>query len=225
MAKLTWDLDGKRLYETGADQGVLFVVGNSGYGSGVAWDGLTGISENPDGAASTPKFANNNKYGNLISAENFKATISAFTYPTEWEACDGSASDATAAPGVYTTGQTRKQFGLSYRTLIGNDVKGMDFGYVLHLVYGATAAPSKRENVTVNDTPDMTQLSWDITTVGVPVPNLRASAHIKIKSTEVDAAKLKALEAILYGSDAEGAAGLPRLPMPEEVMTLLKKTT
>lgn len=226
MARIKWDEDGKRLYETGTDNGVLYLQDEAGaYTKGEGWDGLTGVSENPDGATTTAKYANNNKYGNLVSQEQFKFTISAFIYPDSWEECDGSAQKETA-PGVHVTGQTRKTFGMTYRTMIGNDTKGDAFGYTLHLVYGATAAPSKRDYQTVNETPDMMALSWDATTVPVPVPGMKPSAHIRIKSTEADPAKLAALEDILYGKDAEPGSGKgvePRLPLPAEVFTLMVK--
>ena len=234
MSKIVWDEDGKRSYETGTDRGVLYVQETDAtthittYGAGVGWDGLTGVSENPTGATATAKYANNHVYGNLTSQEQFAFTITAFTYPDEWEQCDGSASP-TGAPGVYVTAQRRKTFGMTYRTYIGNDTEGTDYGYTLHLVYGATASVSKRDNVSVNDTPDMLALSWDATTIAIPIEGFTQSAHIKIKSTEATPEALAALETILYGADAvtgttPSEAVDPRLPLPAEVFTLMGAT-
>lgn len=220
MTKIKWDEDTKRLYETGTDNVVLFVKGSDGaYGKGEGWDGVTGISENPDGATTTVKYANNGKYGNLVSEENFKFTIAAFTNPVSFEACDGSASPA-AAKGVYVTGQDRKPFGLTYRTKIGNDTEGNSLGYTLHIVYSATAAPSKRDYTTINESPDMMGLSWDATTVNTAVPGMKPTAHIRIKSTEADKTALAKLEAKLYGSDETSGADAS-LPTPAEVFTIM----
>lgn len=223
MAKLTWDQTGERLYETGCDRGVLFPIATGGqYGSGVAWNGLSSVNQSPSGAEATAVYADNIKYLDLMSAETFGATVEAYTYPDEFAECDGS---ATIAKGVTAGQQTRKMFGLSYRTLIGNDTEGTDHGYKIHLVYGAKAAPSERSYSTVNDSPEAATLSWELTTTPVDVPGFKPTAHLEIDSTKADPGKLKELEAILYGTDAgaEGtpAATEPRLPLPEEVITLM----
>lgn len=223
MAKLKWDQTGERLYETGCDRGVLFPVATGGtYGSGVAWNGLSSVNQSPSGAEATAVYADNIKYLDLMSAETFGATVEAYTYPDEFAECDGS---ATIAQGVTAGQQTRKMFGLSYRTLIGNDTEGTDHGYKIHLVYGAKAAPSERSYSTVNDSPEAATLSWELTTTPVDVPGFKPTAHLEIDSTKADPEKLKELEAILYGTDAgaEGtpAATEPRLPLPEEVITLM----
>ena len=216
MTQLAWDETGKKVYETGTDRGVLFVIdGTSGsYGTGVAWNGLTGVSQSPDGASATPKYADNVKYLNMISEENFKGAINAYTYPDEFEACDGSKSPVK---GLSVGQQTRAGFGLSYRTMVGNDTEGTGYGYKLHLVYGATASPSKRDYQSINDSPDAITFSWDFTTTPVVVPGLKPSAHLVIDSTKVDATKLQALETALYGN----STGVSRLPLPAEVITLL----
>lgn len=215
MAKIVWDEVGKRIYETGVDHGVLYPVGTGGtYPEGVAWNGLISVTESPSGAEAEPFYADNIKYLNLMSAEEFGATIEAFTYPDEWVQCDGSAEPL---PGLIVGQQTRKTFGLCYRTLLGNDVEGQDYGYKLHLIYGALAAPSEKSYQTINDSPEALTLSWEITTTPVPVPNLKPTASLTINSTLVDPVKLAALEAILYG-DATNEA---RLPLPAEVITLL----
>lgn len=215
MAKIVWDEVGKRIYETGVDHGVLYPVGTGGtYPEGVAWNGLISVTESPSGAEAEAFYADNIKYLNLMSAEEFGATIEAFTYPDEWVQCDGSAEPL---PGLIVGQQTRKTFGLCYRTLLGNDVEGQDYGYKLHLIYGALAAPSEKSYQTINDSPEALTLSWEITTTPVPVPNLKPTASLTINSTLVDPVKLAALEAILYG-DATNEA---RLPLPAEVITLL----
>lgn len=215
MAKIVWDEVGKRIYETGVDHGVLYPVGTGGtYPEGVAWNGLISVTESPSGAEAEPFYADNIKYLNLMSAEEFGATIEAFTYPDEWVQCDGSAEPL---PGLIVGQQTRKTFGLCYRTLLGNDVEGQDYGYKLHLIYGALAAPSEKSYQTINDSPEALTLSWEITTTPVPVPNLKPTASLTINSTLVDPVKLAALETILYG-DATNEA---RLPLPAEVITLL----
>lgn len=218
MAKLKWDQTGERLYETGCDRGVLFPVAAGGvYGSGVAWNGLSSVNQSPSGAEATAVYADNIKYLDLMSAETFGATVEAYTYPDEFAECDGS---ATIAQGVTAGQQTRKMFGLSYRTLIGNDTEGTDHGYKIHLVYGAKAAPSERSYSTVNDSPEAATLSWELTTTPVDVPNFKPTAHLEIDSTKADPTKLEALEKILYGSDEEPETQ-PRLPLPEEVITLM----
>lgn len=218
MAKLKWDQTGERLYETGCDRGVLFPVATGGtYGSGVAWNGLSSVNQSPSGAEATAVYADNIKYLDLMSAETFGATVEAYTYPTEFAECDGS---ATIAQGVTAGQQTRKMFGLSYRTMIGNDTEGTDHGYKIHLVYGCKAAPSERNYATINDSPEATALSWELTTTPVDVPGFKPTAHLEIDSTKADPTKLEALEKILYGSDEEPESQ-SRLPLPEEVITLM----
>ena len=213
--KLVWDADGERLFETGVSQGVLYPQNISGlYPLGVAWNGLTGVTESPSGAEPNPLYADNIKYLNLMSAEEFGATVEAYTYPDEFEACDGSAE---LAPGVTVGQQNRQGFGLSYKTLLGNDAEGTDHGYKLHLVYGAKASPSEKSYETVNETPDAITFSWDITTTPVAVPGMKPSASITIDSTKVDPTALAALEDILYGT----AGGDARLPLPAEVATIM----
>jgi hypothetical protein len=217
MTQLTWDAVGERRFETGVDHGVLYIPTDGVYDLGVAWNGLTTVTESPSGAEAQPQYADNIKYLNLMSAEDFGATIEAFTYPSEFEQCDGSASPT---PGVTIGQQTRKPFGFSYRTLVGNDTEGTDHGYKLHLVYGALAAPSEKARTTVNDSPEAVTFSWAVTTTPVAVPGFKPSATLTIDSTEVDADALAALEAILYGT--EGAE--PRLPLPGEVFALFDST-
>lgn len=215
MAKLTWDDTGKKIYETGTKQGVLFVVGSNGtYSNGVAWNGLTAITESPSGADESSFYADDIKYASLRAAEEFGGTIEAYTYPDEWEACDGS---ATLTTGVVLGQQKRATFGLSYVTTIGNDTLGYDYGYKIHLIYGATASPSERAYQTINDSPELITFSWEFTTVPVNVTGFKPVACITIDSTKVDATKLAAFEAILYGDDENDA----RLPLPDEVGTLL----
>lgn len=212
MSKLVWDEAGKRFYETGVDHGVLFVAEDGTYGTGVAWNGLTGVTESPSGAEASALYADNMKYLNLFSTEEFGATVEAYTYPDEFEQCDGSASLAT---GVTIGQQKRKTFGLAYRTKVGNDVND-ELGYKIHLIYGAKASPSERSYATVNDSPEAITFSWELTTTPVNVTGHKATASLVIDSTKVDATKLKSFEDILYGStDAE-----PRLPLPDEVITL-----
>ena len=232
MAKIVWDKTGERKYETGTDRGVVYKKSATGtYPKGEGWNGLTKVGESPEGATSTAKYANNNKYGSLISQENFKGNIEAFTYPDIWEEIDGS-REITA--GVRVGQQLRKGFGLTWRTLIGNDTEGTSYGYKINIVYEGTAAPSKRDSQTINDTPEMNTLAWDFDTTPVEIPGVdadgkpfRPSAKVTIDSTKVDAAKLKALEDILYGTDDAGGVGTgtePRLPLPEELFTLLGVT-
>lgn len=211
MAKLVWDESGKRIYETGVQKGVLYVQDESGaYPKGVAWNGLTAVTESPSGAEATPLYADDIKYLELRSAEEFGATIEAYTYPEEFEICDGSAS---LAQGVTIGQQDRKAFGLCYRTVVGNDVQGNAHGYKLHLIYGAVAAPSEKAYATVNDSPEAVTFSWEITTTPVEIAGFKPTASITIDSTKVDAAKLTALEAKLYG-DATTEA---QLPLPSEI--------
>lgn len=217
MAKLKWDQTGERVYETGVDRGVLYVYDTEGskYGTGVAWNGLTAVNETPSGAESNPQYADNIKYLDLYSAEEFGATIEAFTYPAEFEECDGSAE---LVKGVTIGMQNRKMFGFSYRTMIGNDTEGTDHGYKLHLVYGAKASPSEKSRSTVNDSPEAVAFSWEVTTTPVNVEGFKPTAHLVIDSTKADPTKLKALEDKLYGDDSSGEA---TLPLPDEVKTLM----
>lgn len=216
MARLTWDDTGKRLYETGIRMGVLYPMGESGeYDKGVAWNGLTGVTESPSGAEATALYANDSKYLSLYSAEEFGATIEAYTYPDEFAACDGSAELTT---GVTLGQQERQTFGLCYRTVVGNDVKGNDAGYKIHIIYGAKASPSEKAYATTNDSPEAITFSWEITTTPVNVDGFKPTASIIIDSTKVEAEKLKKLEDILYG-DASGDG--PRLPLPDEIKTTL----
>lgn len=213
MAKLEWDKTGERLYETGIDHGVLYPYASGAPGEGVAWNGLTAVTESPSGAESNPQYADNIKYLNLRSAEEFGGTIEAFTYPEEWAECDGSKSPSA---GVYFGQQTRKMFGLCYRTKVGNDVAGDDYGYILHLVYGATASPSERQYQTINDSPEPVTFSWEFDTQGVNVDGYKPVAHIEINSKLVDSTKLAQLEKKLYGdTDAQ-----PSLPLPSEILTM-----
>ena len=217
MARLIWDKTGERIYETGVKQGVLYPIQNGGlYTKGVAWNGLTTVTESPSGAEASPQYADDIKYLNLVSAEEFGATIEAFTYPDEFAVCDGSVE---IEPGVIVGQQNRKLFGLSYRTAIGNDVDGTDHGYKLHLIYGALAAPSEKAYATINDSPEAITFSWEVTTTPVSVSNLKPTASLIIDSTKVDTAKLTVLENILYGTDSVE----PRLPFPDEVAAIFKE--
>lgn len=201
MPKLVWDGSGDKVYETGVDHGVLYPVANNGtYPIGYAWNGLTAVNESPEGAESNPQYADNIEYVNLISTERAKGTIEAFTYPDEFAECDGSAE---IAPGVYVGQQSRKAFGMSYRSLVGNDTENEDYGYKLHLVYGAKASPSEKAYNTINDSPEAITFSWEYNATPVSVPGKKPSATITIDSTKFeDDTKLKALEEILYGIDA-----------------------
>lgn len=224
MAKLIWDKAGNRYYETGVKQGVLYPQETGGtYPKGVAWNGLTAITESPSGAEASPLYANDIKYLNLMSAEEFGGTIEAYTYPDEFSKCDGSAE---LLPGVTVGQQTRQAFGLSYKTTFGNDVQGNDYGYKLHIIYGASAAPSEKAYATINDSPEAITFSWEITTTPVSVPGLKPTASITINSTKVPANKLATLEEILYGKDPTTEGGVdgvvPRLPLPDEIKTLLQ---
>ncbi len=213
MPPLTWDEIGERLYEVGVDHGVLYIPDAAGvYNSGFAWNGLTTVTESPTGAEPSPQYADNIKYLNLISAEEFGGTIEAFTYPEEFGQCDGT---ALPEPGVALGQQGRKMFGMSYRTKIGNDVEGTDFGYKLHLLYGCQAAPSEKAYATINDSPEAIAFSWEITTTPVPVTGYKPTSLIVIDSTVVDPADLTALEALLYGETIAAA-----LPTPDAVIAL-----
>ena len=213
MAKLVWDESGKRIYETGVQKGVLYVQDESGlYPKGVAWNGLTAVTESPSGAEATPLYADDIKYLELRSAEEFGATIEAYTYPEEFEACDGSAS---LAKGVSIGQQDRKAFGLCYRTVVGNDVQGNSHGYKLHLIYGAVASPSEKAYATVNDSPEAVTFSWEITTTPVEIEGFKPTASITIDSTKVNPAKLAELEKKLYGDTGDA-----QLPLPSEVKAI-----
>lgn len=229
MAKIVWDKTGEHFYETGVDHGVLYKYAEAdpdtsgdtaGFKNGVAWNGLTAVNESPSGAEPSPLYADNIKYLNLISAEEYAASIEAYTYPDEFEECDGSKNLEGATEGVYVGQQPRAIFGLCYRTLTGNDIKaaGVDpHAYKLHLVYNCTASPSEKAHATVNDNPEAQTMSWQISTTPVEVPNMKPTASITIDAKKVGATKMAALEAILYGS--ENAA--PRLPYPTELVTIL----
>ncbi len=215
MAKLVWDEVGERLYETGVNQGVLYPQGIDGtYTTGVAWNGLTAVTESPSGAEATPLYADNIKYLNLMSTEEFGATIEAFTYPDEFAQCDGSAEIAI---GISIGQQNRKVFGLCYKTIVGNDVDGVDHGYKLHLIYGALASPSEKGYSTINETPEAITFSWEITTTPVAVTGFRPTASVIIDSTKVTSDKMAAIEDILYGDTTNEA----RLPLPNEIVTIL----
>ena len=208
MAKLVWDQAGERKYETGVDRGVLFVQNVNGtYGNGVAWNGLTGVTETPSGAEETKLYADNMKYLSLRSAEEFGGTIEAYTYPDEWQMCDGSANLAT---GVHVGQQARRAFGMSYRTVVGNDTALTDFGYKLHLVYGATVSPSERAYATINDSPEAITFSWEFTTTPIEIPaevgDFKPTAILTVDTTELEDGKnneaLQSLEKMLYGDDS-----------------------
>lgn len=216
MAKLVWDQSGQRFYETGVKMGVLYVQNEDGtYPKGVAWNGLTAVNETPSGAEATPLYADDIKYLNLRSAEDFGATIEAYTYPEEFEKCDGSAE---LAPGVKIGQQARNAFGLCYRTVVGNDIAGNDFGYKLHIIYGATAAPSEKSYSTINDSPEAITFSWEVNCTPVEIDGFKPTASLIVDSTKVDAEKLAALEAKLYGSESEE----PMLPLPSEIAQMFK---
>ena len=216
MAKIVWDEVGKRIYETGVSKGVLYVQTDEGsYGKGVAWNGLTAVNESPSGAEPTPLYADDIKYLELTSAEEFGASIEAYTYPDEFEQCDGSASPAD---GVVIGQQPRKAFGLCYKTVKGNDVKNNDYGYKLHLIYGAKAAPSEKAYQTINDSPEAITFSWEVTTTPVNVTGFKPTSCLTIDSTKVNAEKLKQLEDQLYGTETEE----PKLLLPDEVINIFK---
>ena len=215
MSKIVWDQTGERLYETGVKRGVLYVQDSGGtYPKGVAWNGLTAVTESPSGAEATALYADDIKYLNLMSNEEFGCTIEAYTYPDEFAVCDGSAS---LAKGVSIGQQPRKTFGLCYRTTLGNDTDGNDYGYKLHMVYGCLAAPSEKAFSTINDSPEAITFSWEVSTTPVNVAGHKPTAHLEIDSTKADPVKLAALEKILYGdTDTEA-----RLPLPDEIVTLM----
>lgn len=214
MPKLIWDATGEHVYETGVRNGVLYPMVEGAYPKGVVWNGLTAVTESPSGAESTPLYADDIKYLNLISAEEFGATVEAYTYPEEFAECDGS---ATLVKGVTIGQQPRKTFGMSYRTVIGNDVNNESHGYKLHLIYGAVATPSEKAYSTINDSPEAITFSWELTTTPVNVTGFKPTACLTIDSTKVDKEKLTALEDILYGTQEAEA----RLPLPDEIATLM----
>lgn len=217
MSKLVWDQTSERLYETGVKNGVLYVQEGGAYPKGVAWNGITAVTESPSGAEATALYADDTKYLNLISNEEFGATVEAYMYPDEFAVCDGSAA---LVEGVMLGQQKRKSFGLCYRTTLGNDVDGNDYGYKLHIIYGATAAPSEKAYATINDSPEAITFSWELTTTPVSVTGYKPTSCITIDSTKADKDKLTALEAILYGSESEEA----RLPLPDEIAEVMGAT-
>lgn len=222
MSKLIWDQVGERIYETGVDHGVLYPSVNGLYPKGVAWSGLVSVSESPSGAEDNPQYADNIKYLNVKSAEEYGATVECFTYPEEWEKCDGSAE---LAPGITIGQQARQNFGMCYRSRVGNDSVGDDYGYKIHIIYGASASPSERSYSTVNDSPEAITFSFEIATTPVTVTGHRPTASLVIDSTKVDETVLAKLEEILYGKDAAGDddEGVDaRLPLPDEIMSIIK---
>jgi len=225
MPKIKWDQTGERFYETGVSKGVLYpttkdqATNKTIYGTGVAWNGLTNVSESPEGAEATALYADNIKYLNLLSNEEFKATVEAYTYPDEFAECNG---ESALAPGITAGQQKRKMFGLAYQTKIGND-EDAELGYKIHLIYGAYAAPSEKAYATVNDSPEAITFSWELSTTPVEVPGMKPTALIVIDSTKVNAEKLKVLENYLYGTDGEeGSEGTaPQLPLPQKIIELV----
>lgn len=218
MAKLVWDQTGERLYETGVKNGVLYPQVSGTYPLGVAWNGLTAVTESPSGAEATPLYADDIKYLNLMSNEELGGTIEAYMYPDEFAECDGSAE---LEDGVFIGQQSRKVFGLCYRTVLGNDTENNDYGYKLHIIYGALASPSEKAYATINDTPEPITMSWEFTTTPVEVTGHKPTASITIDSTKANKEKLAALEAILYGDEDNE----PRLPLPDEIKTLMTAET
>lgn len=217
MSRIIWDQEGQRFYETGAKQGVLYVKDGASYKKGVPWNGLVGVTESPTGAEATPIYADDIKYLNLMSTEEFGATIEAYTYPDEFEQCDGTAS---LGAGVTIGQQKRKQFGLSYRTTIGNDTDGDAYGYKIHIIYGALAAPSEKGYQTINDSPEAITFSWEVTTTPVLVEGMKPTASLVIDSTKISPEKLTLLENILYGTANSEA----RLPLPDEIKAIIEST-
>lgn len=212
--KLTWDAIGEKKFEAGVKKGVLYPQEAGAYPKGVAWNGLTAVNETPSGAESTALYANDAKYGDLQADEIFGATVEAYTYPEEFEECDGSKE---LVPGVYIGQQTRKAFGLSYVTTVGNDTEGLAHGYKIHLVYGAKAAPSEKAHNTLNESPEAMTMSWELSTTPVAVEGFKPTSHLVIDSNKFTADKLKAIEDVLYGTESEEA----RLPLPSEVAEIL----
>lgn len=216
MPKLTWDNIGEKLYETGTSNGVLYPVDETGaYPKGVAWNGLTGVEENPSGGEATKIYADDTIYGVMYSREEYGATIKAYTYPDEFGECDGSAE---LEEGIAIGQQTRKGFGLAYKTRIGNDVKAEDYGYKIHLVYGCRVSPSSRSNQTINDSPSALELSWEVTTSPVNVTGHEPTSTLVIDSTKVSATALAKIEEVLFGSET----GVAHLPLPDELVALIK---
>lgn len=213
--KITWDKSGERYYETGVKRGVLYVMDKGAYGNGVAWNGLTAVTESPSGAEASPMYADDIKYLNLYSAEEFAATVEAYTYPDEFAECDGSAE---IAPGVTIGQQKRKTFGMCYTTVLGNDTDGNDYGYKIHIIYGANAAPSEKAYATINDSPEAITFSWELSTTPVEVAGRKPTASLTIDSTKTTPEKMKAIEDILYGTESQE----PRLPLPSEIAEVLK---
>ena len=216
MSKLVWDATGDRLYETGVKNCVLYVQESGAYPKGVAWNGITAITESPSGAEATALYADDIKYLNLMSNEEFGASIEAYTYPDEFGQCDGSAN---LVAGVSIGQQARKTFGLCYRTTLGNDTDGNDHGYKLHFIYGALAAPSEKAYATINDSPEAITFSWEVSTTPVPVEGHKPTASLTVDSTKVNKDKLAALEAVIYGSESAEA----RLPLPDEIAQLMSE--
>ena len=215
MAKLVWDEVGSRFFETGVKNGVLFVQNDEGgYNNGVVWNGLTAVTESPSGAEETPLYADDIKYVVFYSNEEFKATVEAYTYPEEFEQCDGSAS---LGKGVTVGQQARRSFGLVYKTAVGNDIQGQDLGYKIHIIYGCKAAPSEKAFATVNDSPEAVTFSWEISTVPVNVEGLKPTATVVIDSTKCDAEHLAAIEAKLFGTESEEST----LLLPDEIKALM----
>lgn len=216
MARLIWDEVGQRFFETGVKNGVLYVQDNDGsYKNGVVWNGLTAVTESPSGAEETPLYADDVKYLTLRSAEEFGATVEAYTYPEEFEQCDGSAA---IAAGVTIGQQARRAFGLCYRTSVGNDIQGQNFSYKLHLIYGCTVAPSEKSYSTINDNPEAITFSWELSTVPVPVEGFSPTASLVIDASKVDEGKMELLENALFGDETNEA----KLLLPNEIMELLK---
>ena len=222
---ISWDNQGEKKFEAGTDHGVLYPIANGAYPKGVAWNGITAVNESPEGGDAQDFYADNIKYGSLRGAENFNGTIECYTYPDEWKACDGRKE---LVPGATISQQNRKAFGFSYRSLLGNDTDGLDLGYILHLVYNATASPSEKQRQTINESPEAQTFSYEFKTtpVGVTaIANAKATSHIEIDSTKVTADQLAAIEEVLYGKAADSTAGTPavdgRLPLPDEVYDIL----
>jgi len=231
VSRLKWDETGKRFYENGVDHGVLFVMGkNSTYSNGVPWNGLIAINESPSGAEANPLYADNVKYLNLIAAENFGATIEAFSCPEEFSVCDGAVA---VVPGLKLGQQSRKMFGLCYRTKVGNDIAGIEYGYKLNFVYGCLAAPSERNHQTVNDTPETMTLSWTVTTTPIDVPGLKPTAHLVVDSRKTSSEVMSLLEDLIYGTEfIPGTSEVdpvdaidPHLPSPAAVLHLINEGT
>lgn len=220
MSRLKWDQTGNRVYQTGVDNGVLYPMLAGVYTKGVAWDGLTKVTESPSGGESSPLYANNKKYNDIMSNEIFGATIEAYDSPDEFDECDGSKE---IAAGVFAGQQARKPFGFVYRTLICNDTDGSAYGYTIHIVYNGMAKPSSKDHGTVNESVEAMTMSWEVTTTPVDIPGGKPSAHLEIKSTKTTPAKMKALEDLLYGTDMVGEvpATEPKLPTPAEIITLM----